>query len=76
MPKLPVCSGEDAIKAFIKDGWLLGRQKGSHVTLYKTDSFVVLTIPLHDTLDKGLLRSQIKKAGMSVEQFTRLNRNK
>ncbi len=30
---------------------------------------LVLTIPLHDELDKGLLRSLIRKAGLSVNKF-------
>lgn len=69
MPTLPVCSGEDVIRAFSKDGWTIDRQKGSHVTLVKTGSVVVLSIPLHRELDRGLLRALIRKAGLSVEQF-------
>lgn len=38
MPTLPVCSGEEAIRAFAKDGWTMDRRKGSHVTLVKAGS--------------------------------------
>ncbi len=69
MPKLPVLSGEAAIKVFSRFGWQISRQKGSHVTLVKPDSLYVLSIPLHKELDRGLLRAQIKKAGLSVEEF-------
>jgi len=69
MPKLPVCSGRQAIKVFESLGWSVDRQKGSHVSLVKSGSVFVLTIPIHETLDRGLLRGQIRKAGISVEQF-------
>jgi hypothetical protein len=39
------------------------------VTLIKAGSPVVLTVPLHRELDRGLLRSLIRKAGLSVEEF-------
>jgi len=72
MPKLPVCSGKDVIDAFEKVGWLMDRQKGSHVTLIKEGETVVLTVPLHKEIDKGLLRSLIRKANLTVEDFITL----
>ena len=72
MPRLPVCSGKEAIEAFKKAGWQVDRQKGSHISMVKEGMPVVLTVPLHDELDKGLLRGLIRKAGLTVEQFTKL----
>jgi predicted RNA binding protein YcfA (HicA-like mRNA interferase family) len=72
MPKLPVCSGADAIRAFEGAAWSRASQKGSHVTLIKAGAVVVLTIPLHRELGPGLLRSLIRKAGMTVEEFVEL----
>lgn len=72
MPRLPVCSGEEAISAFGKAGWQVDRQRGSHVSMFKEGMPVVLTIPLHKELDKGLLRSQIRKSGLTVKQFVAL----
>ena len=72
MSKLPVCSGADAIGAFERAGWTRERQRGSHVTLTKPASPVVLTVPLHRTLGPGLLRTLLRKAGISVEEFTGL----
>jgi hypothetical protein len=37
--------------------------------LRKADSSFRLSIPLHDFLGVGLLRDQIAKAGLSVEEF-------
>lgn len=72
MTKLPVCSGEDAIRAFKKAGWNLDRQRGSHVTLIKGGMAVVLTVPLHRELGPGLLRSLIRKAGITIDEFQEL----
>ena len=72
MARLPVCSGADAIRAFERAGWSRTHQKGSHATLVKSGAVVVLTVPLHRELGPGLLRSLIRKAGMTVEEFTEL----
>jgi predicted RNA binding protein YcfA (HicA-like mRNA interferase family) len=72
MAKLPVVSGQEAIQAFAKDGWVFDRQKGSHVVLTKTGSRLILTIPLHDEIDRGLLRHLIQTAGLTVDQFCEL----
>jgi len=72
MSKLPVCSGTDAVRAFERAGWAKARQKGSHTTLVKSGTVVVLTIPLHRELGPGLLRSLIRKAGITVEEFGQL----
>lgn len=71
MSKLPVVSGEKAIKAFTKAGWRFDRQTGSHVILRKEGSPITLSVPLHKEIKKGLLRSLIKDAGMTVEEFLR-----
>jgi predicted RNA binding protein YcfA (HicA-like mRNA interferase family) len=72
MAQLPVCSGADAIRAFERAGWMRVRQRGSHVTLYREGVALVLTIPLHEALDRGLLRGLIRKAGLTVDQFADL----
>lgn len=74
MAKLPRdCSGAEAVKAFERAGWYQDRpQKGSHVTMVKPPSPVVLTVPQHDALRPGTLRALIRNAGLSVEEFTDL----
>jgi len=69
MERLPICSGAEAVRAFEGAGWKAVRQKGSHVSLIKTGSTVVLTVPMHSELGRGLLRSLIRKAGISVDEF-------
>lgn len=75
MPKLPVVSGNGVVQAFEKAGWNVARQKGSHVVLVKPGSMYSLSIPLHDELGPGLLRDQIRKAGLTVDEFIVLLRS-
>lgn len=70
--KLPVCSGKDAIRAFERAGWVVDRQRGSHVSLVKPRWPVVLTVPLHRELGPGILRDLIRKAELTVEEFDEL----
>jgi hypothetical protein len=35
----------------------------------KSDSIVILSVPLHDELDRGTLRGLIGLAGLTVEEF-------
>ena len=72
MARLPVISGRDAVRAFTKVRWIEKRREGSHIILGKPGVPVVLSIPDHKELDKGLLRGQIRKAGLTVEEFVRL----
>ncbi|MFZ2412234.1 MAG: type II toxin-antitoxin system HicA family toxin [Candidatus Methanoperedens sp.] len=69
MPKLPIISGMEAIKAFSRAGWMPHRQVGSHVVLRKEGSKVTLSVPKHRELKPGLLRNLIKAAGLTVEEF-------
>ena len=69
MPKLPVISGADAVKAFERAGWRKDRQRGSHVVMLKPDHIASLSIPQHRELAPGTLRSLIRAAGMTVEGF-------
>lgn len=72
MPPLPVISGLQAVSAFKKAGWIAVRQKGSHIILVKSGSIATLSVPNHKTLDRGTLRSLIRKAEMTVEDFLQL----
>ena len=73
MPPLPVISGEDCIRALEKLGYRRARQKGSHIRLV-CEGRTPVTIPLHDTLDRGTLRSILRTVDVSVEDFLDLLR--
>ncbi|MFQ6136012.1 MAG: type II toxin-antitoxin system HicA family toxin [Candidatus Hydrothermarchaeales archaeon] len=71
--KLPVVMSKKAIKAFSKAGWRVARQKGSHIHLVKPGEKVILTIPYHNKpLKRGVLRTPIKRAGLTIEEFVEL----
>ncbi len=57
MSKLPEISGQKAVKAFSRAGWIVAIQKGSLIIMIKEDSMVILSVPLHDELDGGTLRA-------------------
>jgi len=69
MAKLPVVSGREAIRAFERAGWGQRWQVGSHVTMTKEGERATLSIPLHKELGRGLLRSLIRDAGLTVKEF-------
>ena len=73
MPKLPVVSGKDAVKAFSKIGYQPDHQTGSHIILRHIDEpHRRLSVPNHKEISKGLLRDLIKEAGLTVEEFVEL----
>ena len=67
MPELPRISGEQAIKIFIKLGFYIARQKGSHVVMRKDDKGCV--IPKHKALAVGTLKSAMRQAGITADEF-------
>ena len=59
------------VKAFQRAGWRNEGQRGSHVKLSKEGNPNILSIPVHKgrPIKQGLLRDQIKKAGLTVYEF-------
>jgi predicted RNA binding protein YcfA (HicA-like mRNA interferase family) len=73
MAKLPVNSGKEAVKAFGKDGWrIVRRAKSRHIIMKKEGMVTTLSVPEHKVLDRGLLRSLIRDAYISIERFNEL----
>ncbi|NIL98678.1 MAG: addiction module toxin, HicA family [Planctomycetales bacterium] len=73
MSTLPVVSGRDVINALGKIGYVLDRQRGSHVILRQQDpAHRRLTVPDHKEISKGTLRAIIRQAGLTVEEFKNL----
>ena len=72
MPKLPVVSAQDCIKALQRIGFVIDRQRGSHVTLKRDEPPGRVTVPSHKELKPGMLRRIIRDAGLTVEEFITL----
>ena len=69
MPALPVLSGRKVVRAFENLGWQVARQRGSHIVMVKEGEMATLSIPDHKEVAKGTLRSLIRNAGITVEEF-------
>ena len=74
MYELPRISGDEALRVFSRLGFSIVRQRGSHVVLRRGERGCV--IPLHKSLAIGTLRSAIKQAGISNEDFIAAYRKK
>ena len=69
MPGLPVLSGQQVVKAFARLGWEVARRRGSHIVLVKEGHIATLSVPDHKEVAKGTMRSLIRSAGITVEEF-------
>jgi len=72
MPKLPIVSGKDIVKALSKIGFEHIRTSGSHAILVKQNSEVgkiTVPVPLHKELAKGTLKSIMRQVGISLDEL-------
>jgi predicted RNA binding protein YcfA (HicA-like mRNA interferase family) len=70
-PRLPIVSGAEAIKALGKAGFEQVSQRGSHTQLRSADGRTVI-VPVHHELAQGTLRSILRQAGLTNEEFREL----
>ena len=72
MSKLPLISPDDCIKVLMKAGFIVSRQRGSHVQMRRDTPQPARTIPVpisKKPLPCGTLRAIIRQAGLSVDEF-------
>ena len=67
MPELSGFSGEDVLKILQRMRFVHLRTKGSHATLRKSSR--VCVVPMHGELAQGTLKSVLRQAGVSPEEF-------
>lgn len=67
MPKLPVLSGAEVVKALERMGFEQVRQRGSHVVLRKGAAGAV--VPLHREVKVGTLNGILRQAHVSADEF-------
>lgn len=72
-PALPVVSGAETVRAVSRGGFLQVSQRGSHVKLRDSAGRIVI-VPMHSELAPGTLRSVLRQAGLSVDEFLELLR--
>ncbi|MDH4207711.1 MAG: type II toxin-antitoxin system HicA family toxin [Anaerolineae bacterium] len=71
MPKLSRVSGEKAIRALERLGFVQVRQRGSHVVLKRQtpEGEVGCVVPLHRELAIGTLRGILRQARVTPDEF-------
>lgn len=67
MPKIPRISSRECVAAMRRIGFVLARQKGSHIVLRRGSSGCV--VPNHKEIRVGTLSGILKQAGVSLEEF-------
>ena len=74
MSKVPSVSYTEVLRALQRDGWVVVRQRGSHIRLHKHTQRETrkLTIPAHRPIKRSTLSHILKQARISVEEFRRL----
>ncbi len=69
MPPVPLLSGRDVVRVFGTFGWIVARQRGSHVIMTKQGEIATLSVPNHKEVAKGTLRALIREANLTVDEF-------
>jgi predicted RNA binding protein YcfA (HicA-like mRNA interferase family) len=69
MASLPSLSGKEVVRVFESFGWSVARQRGSHIIMIKEGEIITLSIPNHKEVAKGTLRSLIRSADLTVNEF-------
>ena len=74
MTKVPSLVYEKVVRALQRDGWVVVRQKGSHIRLQKhlRNETLKLTIPAHRPIKRSTLAHVLKQARLSIEEFISL----
>jgi len=72
--RLPSVSYEQIVRAFQRDGWVVIRQRGSHIRLEKRteDRTLKLTVPAHRPVKRSTLSHILKQANITAERFLQL----
>jgi predicted RNA binding protein YcfA (HicA-like mRNA interferase family) len=72
--KVPSVSYRKIIAALQRDGWVVVRQRGSHIRLQKhlPGEVLKLTVPAHKPVKRSTLAHILKQARLSVDKFQEL----
>jgi len=73
MSKLPSVTGENVVRALTKAGFVVVRQRGSHVYLRDQEGRATV-VPVHkgESVGIGLLRKIMRDAELDREEFLKL----
>lgn len=74
MSKVPLLNYYQIINALQKDGWIVVRQRGSHIRIQKRseDKLLKVTIPAHKPVKRSTLSHILKQTRISIDDFLKL----
>lgn len=74
MSKVPSVNYDQVIRALRRDGWVVVRQKGSHIRLQKQtfEKTLKLTVPAHRPIKRTTLAHPLKQANLKIDEFNEL----
>ena len=74
MSRLPDVSGAELVKALQKAGFIILRQKGSHVAMEKVEGGGVLRtiVPMHREIARGTLHDILKQTRLTRDELRKL----
>jgi len=74
MSSVPSLSYREILRALQRDGWIVLRQRGSHIRLQKHvgQRTLKLTVPAHTPVKRSTLSHIIKQAELEVDNFLKL----
>ncbi len=67
MPNLPRVSGAEVVRALERLGFVVARQRGSHIVMRRGSTGCV--VPNHRELKVGTLAGILKQAGVTPDEF-------
>jgi predicted RNA binding protein YcfA (HicA-like mRNA interferase family) len=73
-PESPHLHYDNIIRALQRDGWVVVRQRGSHIRLQKRigDEVVKITVPAHRPVKRSTLSHILKQARVDLNRFMEL----
>jgi predicted RNA binding protein YcfA (HicA-like mRNA interferase family) len=74
LSKVPSLNYEQVINALRRDGWLVVRQRGSHIRPQKrtAEETLKLVVPAHRPIKRSTLSHILKQARLEVDVFLEL----
>ncbi len=73
MPKIPSLTAKKLLQFFLRQKFVIDRQTGSHVILYRSNDKKRAVIPFHrKDIPKGTFVSILRESGYSAEDFLKL----
>ena len=74
MSKVPNLPYGQIVRALQRDGWIVVRQRGSHLRLQKRvdDELLKITVPAHRPVKRSTLAHILKQARLDVDRFLQL----